>query len=163
MKKDIIIWVAMRFALGCMFLWAFVDKLFGWGFATKPNQAWLAGGSPTSGFLNNAVHGPFKEFFNSLAGKPIVDWLFMLALLGIGLAILLGIALKIAGWSGAVLMILMWLSLLPPTNHPFLDEHIVYALLFIGFAVSNLKPGRYWGLGKWWSNTWVVRKYSFLE
>src|SRR3712207_7355187 len=45
----------LRLALGWIFLWAFVDKLFGLGFATKAENAWIDGGSPTQGFLGNAV------------------------------------------------------------------------------------------------------------
>ena len=161
--KDTAFWVAARFVLGLVFLWAFLDKLFGWGFATKPAAAWLAGGSPTSGFLTNAVHGPFKELFNNLSGSAVVDWLFMLALLCLGLALILGVGLKIAGWGGALLMFLMWLPLLPPANHPFIDEHIVYGILLIGLATSASEAGRSWGLGKWWASTRLVQKYSFLE
>jgi len=40
---------AMRILLGIIFLWAFVDKLFGLGFATSSAKSWLGGASPTSG------------------------------------------------------------------------------------------------------------------
>ena len=38
-----------RIALGWTFLWAFVDKLFGLGFATAAEDAWINGGSRRSG------------------------------------------------------------------------------------------------------------------
>ena len=61
--------------MGFIFLWAFLDKTFGLGVATPADKAWIAGGSPTTGFLSNAVQGPFATFFNSLAGVPVVyDW-----------------------------------------------------------------------------------------
>ena len=52
----------LRVAMGWTFLWAFVDKLFGLGFATGRNaetgaivfggpDAWINGGSPTAGVL----------------------------------------------------------------------------------------------------------------
>jgi thiosulfate dehydrogenase [quinone] large subunit len=63
--------------MGLIFLWAFFDKLLGLGFATKAENAWINGGSPTSGFLLHGTKGPFAEFFQSLAGIPTVDWLFM--------------------------------------------------------------------------------------
>ncbi len=150
-----------RICLGLIFLWAFFDKLLGLGFATTPEKAWLAGGSPTAGFLSNAVHGPFQSFYNSLAGLAIVDWLFMLGLLFIGLALVLGIMINIAAYSGAVLMFSMWTSLLPPANHPFLDEHIIYILLLIG--LSRIESGRVLGLGKYWSGLSFIKKHKFLE
>ncbi|WP_318272177.1 hypothetical protein [Microbispora triticiradicis] len=45
------VWAAARVAVGWVFLWAFLDKLFGWGFATPAAKAWINGGSPTTGFL----------------------------------------------------------------------------------------------------------------
>src|SRR5204862_181109 len=91
----------IRFLLGFVFLWAFVDKVFGFGFATCRNAitntvdvgcsvSWMNGGSPTAGFLEHAK-GPLADMFQSLAGMVWVDWLFMLGLLGIGLSLMLGI------------------------------------------------------------------------
>ncbi|MFI7542538.1 hypothetical protein ACIBQZ_14865, partial [Actinoplanes sp. NPDC049599] len=48
----------LRLALGWVFLWAFIDKMFGLGLATPEKGAWINGGSPTKGFLGNAVAGP---------------------------------------------------------------------------------------------------------
>jgi thiosulfate dehydrogenase [quinone] large subunit len=56
----------------------------------------------------------------------------------------------------------MWSALLPPENNPFIDEHIIYATLFIFFALSNDRPGQCLGLGGWWSETQLVKKYPFL-
>ena len=67
--------------MGLIFLWAFIDKVFGLGFATTADKSWIAGGSPTTGFLQFGVHGPFAGFYHSLSGIPIVDVLFMLGLL----------------------------------------------------------------------------------
>jgi hypothetical protein len=36
----------LRVATGLVFLWAFLDKLFGLGYATPGTKAWIAGGSP---------------------------------------------------------------------------------------------------------------------
>lgn len=153
--------VLLRLSLGWTLFWGFLDKTFGLGFATAPESSWLAGGSPTSGFLEHATHGPFAELFQSLAGSPIVDWLFMLGLGLIGLALILGIGLKIAGHTGALLMILMWAAALPPEHNPFMDEHLIYALLFLGMPLSN--AGDHFGLGKWWGKTSLVKKFPLLK
>src|SRR5688500_16904788 len=58
----------LRLSLGWVFLCAFIDKLFGLGFATPEKNAWINGGSPTKGFLGNAVSGPFEGFYKSFAG-----------------------------------------------------------------------------------------------
>lgn len=158
-NKERYIWAVLRIGMGWIFLWAFLDKLFGLGFATARENAWLAGGSPTTGYLNFATSGPFTSLFQNLAGNPVIDWLFMLGLLLLGLALILGIGVKVAGYSGALLMFLMWLSHLPPENNPVLDEHIIYLIILIGLA--RVKAGQVVGLGKWWSER--VTNYAFLE
>ena len=40
---------AARLSLGWVFLWAFLDKVFGWGRATAAGKGWIDGGSPTAG------------------------------------------------------------------------------------------------------------------
>lgn len=153
------IWAVLRIGMGWIFLWSFLDKLFGLGLATAAEDAWLAGGSPTFGYLKFATAGPFAPLFQSLAGSPIVDWLFMVGLLAIGLSLILGMGVKIGGYAGALLVFLMWLSHLPPQNNPFLDDHIIYVIILIGLA--TVKAGQWFGLGKWWSER--VKNYPFLE
>lgn len=127
---------ALRLVLSFIFLWAFFDKVFGLGFATTHDQAWIRGSSPTTGFLTKAVHGPFAGFFHALAGHAIVDWLFMLGLLGIGISLLTGIWIRFMSIVGAIFVILLFLSAVPPENNPLFDEHIVYALAFLLIAAS---------------------------
>ena len=158
--KQQVIWALLRISLGWLFLWAFADKLLGLGFDTAPDKSWLSGTSPTSGFLNFATHGPFAGFFQSLAGNAVVDWLFMVGLLGLGIALLLGIGMRIATYGGTLLLFLMWLAALPPTHNPVIDEHIIYILVLIGVSFTN--AGRWLGFGKWWSKTRLVKKYPFL-
>ncbi len=151
---------ALRIALGWIFLWAFIDKLFGLGFATEPQNAWLAGGSPTRGFLTYATTGPFAPFHQSIAGNPMVDFLFMFGLAGLGVALILGIGLKIAAIGGALMMLLMWSAHLPPENNPLIDQHIIYALLLVTLAVAD--AGKTWGLGRWWHRQ-IGRRAPLLE
>lgn len=155
------VWGLLRLAMGLTFLWAFVDKVFGWGFATKPADAWLSGGSPTTGFLKFAVHGPFADFYHSLAGMPVVDWLFMLGLLFVGVTLTLGIFVKLGSLTGFVMLFLMYTAVgLPPVNHPFIDDHLVNMLIMVGLMVSN--SGDYLGLGKSWSRTNLVQRIKIF-
>ncbi len=137
MKKNLLL--ATRLTLSFIFLWAFFDKLLGLGFSTAPAKAWISGGEPTRGFLLNGTHGPLAPMMQQLAGSAVVDWLFMLGLLGIGLSLLLGRWLSIAGMLGAALMLLMFVAALPPENNPLVDEHIVYALILLFFAFAAQK------------------------
>jgi len=152
---------AIRVCLGWVFLWAFLDKLFGWGRATPAGKGWLDGGSPTEGFLTNATAGPFKDLYAGIAGAGWADALFMLGLGGIGVALTLGIGMRIATWSGALLLVLMWTAVLPPSNNPFMDDHLIYALVLISLWLTG--AGRTLGLGRSWDRLSVVRRLPVLR
>lgn len=134
-----ITFLKLRFVMAFIFLWAFIDKVFGLGFATKKSDAWINGGSPTSGFLNFGTHGPLAPFFKSLAGTPAVDWLFMLGLLFVGLTLLVNRYVFWGAVAGIIMVLLMWLATFPPTNNPIVDEHVVYALVFAVLALKSKK------------------------
>ncbi len=151
----------LRLALGWVFLWAFLDKLFGLGFATKAENAWIDGGSPTQGFLGNAVKGPFADFYSSFAGAAWADWLFMIGLAGIGIALTAGVAMRIATAAGALLLVLMWTAVLPPENNPFMDDHLIYAGVLILLALTA--AGETLGLGKIWNRLPIVRRLPWLR
>lgn len=150
----------VRLLLAFEFLWAFGDKLFGWGRATPTEGAWLNGGSPTEGYLGS-IEGTFAGFFNSMAGNAFFDWLFMLGLLGIGMALALGIGMRIAAGAGVVLLLLMWMASLPLENNLFVDYHLVDAVLLVGLAA--FLAGDTIGLGKWWSRLPMVKRLPVLR
>ncbi len=161
MKRERYIWGALRIAMGWIFVWAFFDKLIGLGFATTADNAWIAGGSPTLGFLKFGTGIIFGDFFQSLAGSAIVDWLFMLGLLFVGVALIFGVGVKLAGYVGALIMFLMWLALLPLANNPIIDDHIIYLIILLGFTVVD--SSNWLGFGKRWASTNLVKKYKFLR
>lgn len=155
------VWAALRLSIGWIFLWAFVDKLFGLGFATPSERAWLNGGSPTRGFLENSATGPFESFYKGIAGAGWANWLFMLGLLSIGVALILGIGMRFAAAAGGLLLVMMWTVVLPPVNNPFMDDHIVTALTLV--ALAMVRAGDTLGLGTWWGGTSLVRRYPVLR
>jgi thiosulfate dehydrogenase (quinone) large subunit len=162
LNKEEKIFGVLRISLGFIFIWAFFDKLLGLGFATTPERAWIAGGSPTTGFLSNAVTGPFEGLFKSLAGSTFVDILFMIGLLGIGISIMFGIAMKIGTVSGVLMMALMYIAQLPYPNNPVVNDYVIYSLLFmVMFYKSN--SSELLGFGKSWKKLKLVKKYKFLE
>lgn len=152
---------AMRLGFGFTFLWAFVDKLFGLGYATPSEGAWINGGSPTDGYLSNSPDGPFTGFYHALAGQWWVDVLFMLGLAAVGVTLMLGIGIRLGAAVGVLLYVMMWTVVLPPANNPIIDEHVLGALgvLVVGLALA----GDTWGLGRWWGSLDLVKRYSILR
>lgn len=151
----------LRIAFGLTFLWAFLDKLFGFGYSTKSADSWLNGGSPTEGFLKFGAKGPFKGFYNSLAGDTWVNVVFMVALLAIGVALTLGIGMRLAAIGGAIMYVMMWTVALPPETNPVLDVHILGAISVVVLALTM--AGNTWGFGHQWSNTPLAKKYPVLK
>ena len=152
---------ALRLSLGWVFLWAFLDKLFGLGHGTPSAGAWIDGGSPTAGFLGKATSGPFASFYQSIAGDTWVNVSFMFALAAIGTALILGVAMRLAAAGGATLLVLMWTAVLPPDNNPFMDYHLIYALVLVALVLTG--AGRTLGLGRIWEQLPIVNRSALLK
>lgn len=155
------VWAIARLALGWVFLWAFLDKLFGLGHDTTGKQAWIHGGSPTKGFLAHSATGPFQGFYNDIAGAGWTNWLFMIGLAGLGIALILGIGMRVAAVAATVLLVMMWGVTLPPDSNVFMDDHLIYALTIIGLALVG--AGDVLGFGRWWAKVPLVRRFPILK
>jgi thiosulfate dehydrogenase [quinone] large subunit len=163
---------SLRLLTGFVFLWAFLDKTFGLGYATQSGKGWIDGGSPTKGFLGSVSAGPMESTFHSWAGDTWADWLFMLGLLGVGLALTVGVALRIAAVAGTAMMALMWIAEWPPAKHlsdgspsmssnPFVDYHLIYAVVLI--ALAAVAAGNTLGAGRLWARLPIVRDHGWLR
>lgn len=149
-----------RVALGWVFLWAFLDKLAGFGRPTPHGRGWLDGASPTAGYLKG-VGGPLGGAFKQMSGHAWADWLFMGGLAGLAIALILGIGLRAAAVGGVLLLGSLWASSLPLEQNPFLDMHLVYLAMIIALAFAN--AGDHWGLGRPWARTALVRRLPILR
>lgn len=164
-----------RIAIGFIFLWAFLDKLIGLGFATCRQEdrslevmcerAWLSGGAVTKGYLGSSS-GPLEDVFVALADQRWTDWAFMIGLAGVGLALILGIGTRIAMFAGVALLLMMYVSHAWPgtagnPNNPFIDDHIVQSLAIIGIVLVELRRQAI-GLGTWWRSLDGVKKNPWL-
>lgn len=148
-----------RIALGFVYLWAFLDKLFGLGLSTPPEGSVLAGQSPSAGYLSH-TEGAFSGLFHALAGNPIVDVLFMLGLGAVGIALITGVCLHLAAIGGTLVMGGIYLSALPLSNNPFVDDHVIYIL--VGWLLAVIGAGTVAGLGAWWQTLPLVRGRRWL-
>jgi thiosulfate dehydrogenase [quinone] large subunit len=159
-------WTILRLLLGWSFLWAFLDKMFGLGFATCRaadssaidfgcDAAMINGGSPTYGLLefgtqSSHTGGLFSWMASS--GPDSIGWAdigFMLALLLGGAALMLGIAVRSAAIGSAVLMVFMFLAVdVWPANNPINSSHVIEGFAFLGIATVG--AGRL-SLQKWFA------------
>jgi thiosulfate dehydrogenase [quinone] large subunit len=167
------VWGLLRIAMGWTFLWAFLDKAFGLGFATGRNPdtgaidffgkaAWIHGGSPTDGALTFALRGPFAGLYSGLIGQTWIEWVYMASMLLIGMALILGIGNRLAALGGIAWMGIFYsATAMWPDNNPFLDEHLVYILVLAGIAYVG--AGRYLGLQRQWERLPLVKRLPILR
>ncbi|NGO78856.1 DoxX family membrane protein [Streptomyces sp. YC504] len=162
----------LRLVTGFTFVWAFLDKTFGFGYATGSGKGWIDGGSPTLGFLGGVSAGPMESTFHDWAGAGWANWLFMLGLLGIGVALIAGVALRFAALAGTVMMALMWIAQWPPAKHlsdgspsmstnPLVEYHVIYAVALIALAAAS--AGNTLGLGRTWAKLPLVSRNGWLR
>jgi thiosulfate dehydrogenase (quinone) large subunit len=161
----------LRIATGFVFLWAFLDKTFGLGYSTPSAKAWIHGGSPTKGFLSSVDVGPFQSAYHSMAGTWWVDWLFMLGMLGVGVALIAGVVLRASAAAGVLIMAMMWLGEYPLARHtsagapsastnPITDYHLIYIVVLVVLAAAY--AGHRWGLGRAWARLPFVQRHRWL-
>lgn len=161
-------WTALRLLLGWSFVWAFLDKFFGLGFSTCRAEdsssidffcdaAMIQGGSPTYGFLEFGTQGSHTGFlfeWMAPAGPEsinLADIGFMAALLLGGVALMLGLATRIAAVGAALLMLFMFLAAdVWPENNPINSSHVIEMVAFLGIATVG--PGAF-SLQAWWDRT----------
>ncbi|MDN5357083.1 MAG: thiosulfate dehydrogenase (quinone) large subunit [Candidatus Methanomethylophilaceae archaeon] len=147
----------LRILLGFMFLWAFLDKMFGLGYNTTSADAMINGGSPTQGFLQygSETLSALGDFF------AVTDVIIMAAFLLLGVALILGIGMKAATIGGTLLLIMMYIGVFPPDTNPLIDYHIIYIFLLLAIYLAHAED--LLGLGKQWKEMEIVKKLPILE
>lgn len=180
------VFALLRIAAGWTFLWAFLDKAFALGFSTGRvlndagatvkidffgDAAWINGASPTAGALGFGMKGPFVHFYQTITGFQMtqagptsaawIDWVYMLSMLLIGTALVLGIGVRLAAIGGIAWMAIFYTATaIWPEHNNFIDEHVIDALVLAALFLAN--AGRYYGLGKIWQRTELVEKHPIL-
>ena len=162
----------LRLGIGFVYLWGFISQGFGlgytnqivnqsapsptevqyhWDFNYDADNGWITSGfkhSPTEGYVDNNTHGPLAPVVQNLP-TGLVDFMWIFAIGGLGIALMLGICSRIAGWGGLILNLMIWFSVFPPSTNPVIDaEHFMFA--FTIFLLMWLHASNYWGIGRWW-------------
>jgi len=148
-----IILFALRIALGWLFFYAGITKVL--------DPEWTA-----AGYLRGAK--TFVGFYQWLASPdilPVVNFLNEWGLTFIGVSLIIGIAVRLSSFFGALLMLLYYLPILQfpyPNPHSYIvDEHIIYALALL--LLASVRAGRVWGLENWCSNLPICSKFPKLR
>ena len=127
----------LRISMGWFAFYAGITKVL--------NPDWSA-----AGYLKGAK--TFAGLYQWLASPeilPVINFINEWGLTLLGISLILGVGVRLASILGAVLMLLYYFPILDfpyPGQHSFIvDEHIIYALVLLLFAI--FRAGRIWGLG----------------
>jgi len=147
----------LRIFFGFEFLWAFLDKFFGLGIGTAPENSFLAGAPLTEGYLSFVTNpnSPFAFVFNGPDALLVQLGIFVdLAYLGMllvgGITLISGIGVRIGGLSTFIFFFSVWLATFPPANNPFIESHFLQMWILLFFVISN--SGYWLGFGERWHN-----------
>lgn len=126
----------LRSAMGWMFLYAGITKIL--------NPHWSA-----AGYIQGAKH--FTSFYHYFLQPGILSSINILnewGLFFIGVALILGVWMRVTSFFAVFLMILYYVALPFPHQSAtayIVDEHVVY--IFTLLVLSGFDAGKYWGLG----------------
>ena len=136
-----------RISLGVLFFYAGITKVL--------NPSWSA-----TEYLNSAKTFPgLFQWFASAGNLGWVNFVNEWGLTLVGVALIIGLLVKLASVGGGPLLNLYYLPVLSfpyAGEHSFLvDEHIIYITTFLVLFASN--AGTVWGLDSWFQKR---RKYA---
>ncbi len=143
----------LRLGFGWLFLYAGVTKVM--------NPEWSG-----AGYMQSAkTFSGFYEWLASDTMLPIINFLNEWGQIALGVALILGVFTRLAGYLGALMMVLYYFPILDfpyPNEHSFIvDEHILYALALLYLAEA--KAGNAWGLAPWCSKLPLCKKFPKLR
>jgi thiosulfate dehydrogenase (quinone) large subunit len=134
--------------------------ILGWYMFADGYVNLMTPGFTSKGFLLGAkTFAPFYHWFALPNNLVWVDPLNVWGIILIGVALLLGIAVRPAAWAGVLMMIVYYF---PHYAYPFhldhgwiVEEHVVLAAGFLVVAVSPF--AEYLGLGAWARRSFLAR------
>ena len=159
---------ALRVALGGGFLYEGLDKVIHFDGSTKAFDAAgflkFATLGTVPGGAEGAVVNPTHGMWVSLAGNPAlmsaVNALVVAGEVAIGAAFILGLATRIAGGAGALMMALFWIASWD-FAHGLVNEQFLYGIVaaFLAYAAA----GEVYGLDALVERTPLVRRQPELR
>lgn len=94
--------------------------------------------------------GPLAGWFSGLTGgTEVINGIVIWGEILIGMALILGLLLRLASLGGAVMMVLYYLPYLPPSSG-WINNQMVYMFIFIALILSGI--GYYFGLDRYFIN-----------
>lgn len=143
----------LRVSLGWMFFWAGYTKII--------DPKWSA-----LSYITTAKNFPeLYKWFASPQILPVTNFLNEWGLILIGIALILGVCMRLSAFFGTILMLLYYFVILQfpyPNPHSYIvDEHIIY--IFALLVLNAIHAGRIFGLGNWVENSSLAYRFPRLK
>ncbi|MCU4718017.1 DoxX family membrane protein [Halapricum hydrolyticum] len=145
--------VTLRLVMGWVFFYAGVDKLLAGDWSAR---GYLMGAANREGVL---LPGLWETLAQDYIG--IVDPLNVWGLTLVGLALLLGAAVRWSALWGSVIMLFYYLSGYPLENSLLIDSHVVYIMVLFGLGAFG--AGRILGVDEYLESTALVENNPWLR
>ncbi|MBI5466488.1 MAG: DoxX family membrane protein [Candidatus Kerfeldbacteria bacterium] len=143
----------LRISIGWLLFYAGLTKVL--------EPTWSA-----AGYLAGAK--TFTAFYTWLASPgllPIINFLNAWGVMLLGLALILGLFVRLSSWLGVLLMLLYYLPILdfpyPDAHSLIVDQHVIYALALI--VLASFRAGSAFGLETWCSNLPICSQFPRLR
>ena len=143
----------LRISLGWMFFYNGITKIL--------NPQWTA-----EGYLKNAK--TFTGFYQWLTAPdiiPVLNFLNEWGLTLLGIALILGIFIRLSSILGIFLMALYYFPILDfpkaGSNALIIDQHVIYALTLM--LLASIRAGRIWGLEVWCARLPICSKFPKIR
>lgn len=143
----------LRLALGSLYFYAGITKVL--------DPSWSA-----AGYLKGAkTFSALYQWFASPDILPLINFVNEWGLTVLGLALILGIGVRVASLFGIAFMALYYFPILnfpyPNPHSLIVDEHIIYISALL--VLASFRAGRFFGLENWCSRLPLCSKFPKLR
>lgn len=157
----------LRMAVGFIFLTAGIEKLLltEGGFSAAGFLKFGTAGTPVlASAAEKVIYNPTHDFWVALAGNAaamnVINVLVVAGQIGIGVALILGLATRFASAMGTLMMLIFFVAAWE-FEFGIVNQHLTYALVTATLGV--LGAGRVWGLDAVIEKAQIVRQTPQLR
>lgn len=153
--------ILLRLFAGVLMFFAGIEKLL--------HPVWAEGAWTSTGFLRGVSANPLQGWFNSMAGSTAVDGLVIWGEILIGLALILGVCVRLASYFGILENGLFWLASYKGGIGPFgvgwtngpLELNAALIAMYIVFILIG--AGLVYGLDSYIQETEFAKKNPWMK
>ena len=91
----------------------------------------------------------------------LLDIVIVLAMFALGVGLILGIGKRLCCVGGMLMFFIFYLAVSPLSDNPIIDYHVIYIVVLFGVLFTN--SCSVIGLGEWWKDTTLVKRFPILE